>query len=58
MKTELPSLKEIKSNLKSPEFYKADDRLVKNVLQCLISWDWGLYEYTPNYITLGDGKMV
>lgn len=58
MKTELASLREIKNNLKSPEFYKTDDRLVKNVLQYLISWDWGFYEYTPNYITLGDGKMV
>lgn len=58
MKTELASLQEIKSNLKSPEFYKTDDGLVKNVLQYLISWDWGLYAYTPNYITLGDGKMV
>jgi len=29
MKIELASLREIKNNLESPEFYKADDRLVK-----------------------------
>lgn len=29
-----------------------------NVLKCLISWDWGFYEYPPNYIILGDGKMA
>lgn len=51
MKTELASLREIKNHLKSPEFYKT-------VLQCLISWDWGFYEYAQNYIILGDGKKA
>lgn len=50
MKTELASLRELKNNLKSPEFYKT--------VQCLISWDWGFYEYAQNYIILGDGKKA
>lgn len=32
MKTELASLREIKNNLKSPEFYKTGDRLVKCIV--------------------------
>lgn len=34
MKVELASLREIKHNVKSPEFYKADDRLVKCTTMC------------------------
>ena len=34
MEIELASLREIKNNLESSEFYKADDRLVKCTTMC------------------------